>query len=179
MIQHLSLLNPFIRIDDEATARAAARGGAVALLIGAASMVFGIIYLLSSPETITSAMEAGMANAAATDPEAAKMAEAMLPALLNFSMMFNGVLAAVMLALAVIQWRKMTGTIPLIFLLLCGLGALSMVWALTMTATGMAPKVPVPPLQVWIGRIITLLQILLFISAYRGGSFLARAGKPA
>ena len=40
MIQHLSLLNPFIRIDDEATARAAARGGAVALLIGAASMVF-------------------------------------------------------------------------------------------------------------------------------------------
>ena len=32
MIQHLSLLNPFVRIDDEATARAAARGGAVALL---------------------------------------------------------------------------------------------------------------------------------------------------
>jgi hypothetical protein len=179
MIQHLSLLNPFIRISDEATARAAARGGAVALLIGAAWMVFGIIYLLSSPETMTSAMEAGIADAAATDPETAKMAEAMLPALLNVSMMFNGVLAAVMVVLAVIQWRKMTETIPLIFLLLCGMGALSMVWVLAMTATGMAPGVPVPSLQVWMSRIITLLQILLFISAYRGGRFLARARKAA
>jgi len=179
MIQHLSLLNPFVRIDDEATARAAARGGAVALLISAASMVFGILYVLASPETITSAMEAGMANAAATDPEAAKMAEAMVPALVNISMMFNGVLALVMVVLAVIQWRKMTKIIPLIFLMLCALGALSMVWALAMVATGMAPQVPVPPLQAWVGRITLLLQVLLFITAFRGGSYLARAATPA
>lgn len=179
MIQHLSLLNPFVRIDDEATARAAARGGAVALLISAASMVFGILYVLAAPETMTSAMEAGMASAAATDPESAKIAEAMVPAMVNISIMFNGFLALVMVVLAVVQWRKMTKIIPLIFLMLCGLGALSMVWALAMVATGMAPQVPVPPLQAWVGRIALLLETLLLITAFRGGSYLARAAKPA
>lgn len=174
MIQHLSLLNPFGRIEDTARATAAARGSAVALAASGLLSAWGAVKILLWPETITRLMHESMAAQAHDDPEAARIAEAMIPAMMNMSAMFAAVFAAGLLALAVVQWRYLTRTIPIIFVCLGVLGLLSAAAGLLMTSSGMAPDVPLPVAEVILGRTVSIAAVLLHISGFKGGNFLAR-----
>lgn len=173
MIQHLSLLNPFGRIDNEARASAAARGSAVALGLGAAISAYGALKIYLWPEQMREAMAAGMRAQPAPDPEAARMAEAMIPGMMSMTAMFGLIVAVVMLVLAWVQWRNRTRVIPIIFVCLGILGLLSILANLAMTASGMAAKVPIPLAETIISHAVTVACLLLHIGGWRGATWLA------
>ncbi|HRD45799.1 MAG TPA: hypothetical protein PLF78_04875 [Caulobacter sp.] len=175
MIQHLSLLNPFGRIDDRERATAAARGGAVALAIGALISLYGAAKLYLMPAALTEAMRAGMAGSASTNPDAAKVAEAMIPGVMQMAAMMSIGIAVVLLILAVVQWRRLTRVIPLIFACLGALGLVMAALGMVMIASGMTPSPPVPLAETVITRALSLVTLVLHIGAYRGADWLAKA----
>lgn len=175
MIQYLSLLNPLGRIDDATRATAAARGGAVALAIGALTSLYGALKIYLMPNALTEAMRAGMASSASSDPEATRMAEAMIPGMMNMAAMMSVGIAIGLFILAVVQWRKLTKIIPLIFACLGALGMVTAVFGMMMVASGAAPSPPVPVAEMVITRVLSLVTLVLHIGAYRGADWLSKA----
>ncbi len=174
MIQHLSLLNPFGSIEDTQRATAATRGSAVALAASGLMSAWGAAKLLLWPGDISRAMHESMIAQAHDDPEAARIAEAMVPAMMQMSAVFAVIIAIGLVALAWVQWRYLTRTIPLIFICLGLLGLFSAAAGILMTSTGMAPDVPLPVAEVVLSRAVTIATLLLHISGFKGGNFLAR-----
>lgn len=156
--------NPTAPITSEAEAIAAARTSAIAIFLGVAWGIVGIIYLMTAGQAI---MEAAMAQAAADTPEMTGMTGLMTQAALWISVGF----VAVQLVLGLVQWAKPNIVIPIIFLLLVGYGLVSGVFGLVMAGPqGMPESTSAPAWQIWGGMIILIVQVVLHIAGIRGAN---------
>jgi vacuolar-type H+-ATPase subunit I/STV1 len=175
MIRHLSLLNPFVAITDTARARAAARAGAVGLGLSALAMGWSIVSAALWPERLQETMRTAMAaQPAGQDPEFTRFMDAMMPGLINMSLVMNLCFGIVLIVLAVIQWRTLTRMIPLLFLMFTIFGALSSLMSLAAMQSGLMPRVPLPMAQMAFAWVVMIVQLALYTVAFRGASFLER-----
>lgn len=175
MIRFLSQLNPFARIADEARAETLARGSAVALVLGALVSAWGAIKIVLWPDEIRRLMTEGMAAQPHPDPEAARMAEAMIPGLMNTSAILGLLICISLLTLAFVQWRRLTRLIPAIFAALGLIGLVMMFASQAMVASGLAPDVPQPAAELLVNRVLNVIGLLLHVGGYRGARWLAQS----
>ena len=163
-------MNPTARISTAEEARAAARASAIAIFLGVIWGIIGLVWLMGPGAAV---MEAAMAEAAATSPEAASMTGMMTGA----AVIFAGVLVVIQLVLGLVQWFKPNIVIPILFtvLVVYGLGstALGMVMAGQMEELG-ATAAAAPAWQTWGGLAVMVIQLILHIAGIRGASALRK-----
>lgn len=165
-------MNPTATISNAEEARAAARASAIAIFLGVVWGIIGIVWLMGPGAAV---MEAAMAEAAATSPEAAGMTGMMTGA----ALVFAGVLVVIQLVLGLVQWFKPNIVIPILFtvLVVYGLGttALGMVMADQMQELGASPAAAAAPAwQTWGGIAVLVVQLVLHIAGIRGASALRK-----
>lgn len=162
-------MNPTAAITNAAEAKAAARASAIAIFLGVIWGVIGIVWLMGPGAPM---MEAAMAEAAATSPEAAGMTELMA----SGAMVFAGVLVVIQLILGLVQWFKPNIVIPILFtvLVVYGLGttALGMVMAEQLDIPAAAAAAPA--WQTWGGLALLVIQLILHIAGIRGANALGK-----
>lgn len=170
MTDMVRAMNPTATISNAEEAKAAARASAIAIFLGVIWGIVGIVWLMGPGAAV---MEAAMADAASTSPEAAGMAEMMAGAAMGFA----GVLVVIQLILGLVQWFKPNIVIPILFtvLVVYGLGStvLGMVMADQMEELGASAAVA-PAWQVWGGIAVLVVQLILHIAAIRGASALRK-----
>lgn len=154
--------NPTAPITTEAEAIAAARASALAIFLGVAWGIVGIIYLTTAGQAI---VDEAIAKASADAPEMAGMAGIMAQSILWMSVFFVGA----QLVFGLVQWAKPNVVVPIIFALLVAFGLVSGIPALL----GMGPEnagesVAAPMWQTVIGVIILAIQLILHIAGIRG-----------
>lgn len=170
MTDMVRAMNPTATISNAEEAKAAARASAIAIFLGVVWGIIGIVWLMGPGGAV---MEAALAEAAATSPEAAGMTEVMTGAALGFA----GVIVVIQLVLGLVQWFKPNIVIPILFtvLVVYGLGttALGMVMAEQMAELGASPAAA-PAWQTWGGIVVMVVQLILHIAAIRGASALRK-----
>lgn len=156
-------VNPTAAITTEVEATAAARASALAIFLGVAWGVVGIVYTMTAGQA---AMDAAVAQASAGTPEMAN-------AIGQFALWSAVGLAVIQLLFALFQWAKPNIVIPIIFLILVAFGLIMGVFGLV--AAGAMPEVAeasaaTPAWQTWIGLLLLVVQTVLHISGIRGAS---------
>ncbi|WP_183252516.1 hypothetical protein [Brevundimonas basaltis] len=163
-------MNPTATISNAEEAKAAARASAIAIFLGVVWGAIGLIWLMGPGAAV---MEAAMAEAAATSPEAASMTGMMTGA----AVVFAGVLVVIQAILGLVQWFKPNIVIPILFtvLVVYGLGstALGMVMAGQMEELG-ATAAATPAWQTWGALAVMVIQLTLHIAGIRGASALRK-----
>lgn len=178
MLNNLRLLNPTVPIASEADARTAARAGAVGLFLTAAWSVI-TLFMFDTMGVMRTAMLAGMKTGYEGDPAAAKMAEAMIPMMVNFVLATTVVFLVGYVVLGVVQWIKQTSIIPLLILLWTALSLLMGLAALIPNpALPPAAVVHIPVWQQIVGYGLSIVTLLLYSAGYRGGAFLQKLRSP-
>lgn len=156
-------INPTAAIATEEDATGAARASAIAIFLGAAWGVVGIIYLMTAGQA---AMQAAVTQASADSPG---MAGAIGQVALWTAVFFVVVQAVI----GFIQWAKPNIVIPIIFLILVIFGLVMGVFGLVMA--GSMPEVAeaqaqAPAWQTWIGMLLMIVQAVMHIAGIRGAS---------
>ncbi|MBU2168750.1 MAG: hypothetical protein KKF88_13055 [Alphaproteobacteria bacterium] len=150
---------------------AAARASALAIVLGVAFGIFGVMRTMSLG---TEAMEAMMVENAQGDAAVAGMAGAMASAAVFFSI---GMLV-VQAIFALVQWLKPNRFIPVLFIALVGLGLVSTVYGLAMAGQMDVPAGLQAPLWLTvISLVVLLIELALHIAGFRGASKLAQLNK--
>jgi len=171
MTDMVRAMNPTATISNADEAKAAARASAIAIFLGVVWGIIGIVWLMGPGGAV---MEAAMAEAAATSPEAAGMTEMMTGAALGFA----GVIVVIQLILGLVQWFKPNIVIPILFtvLVVYGLGTtvLGMVMADQMQELGASAAAAAPAWQIWGGIAVLVVQLILHIAGIRGASALRK-----
>ncbi|MFC7380178.1 hypothetical protein [Brevundimonas sp. GCM10030266] len=155
--------NPTAVITTEADAIAAARASAIAIFLGAAWGVIGLVYMLTAGQA---AMDAAVAQASAGTPE-------MAGAIGQFALWTGVGLCVIQLVIGLFQWAKPNIVIPIIFVILVGFGLIMGVFGLL--AASAMPEVAeanaaTPAWQTWIGLVLLVVQLVLHIAGIRGAS---------
>ena len=170
MTDMVRAMNPTATISNAEEARAAARASAIAIFLGVVWGIVGVVWLMGPGGAV---MEAAMAEATATSPEAASMTGMMTGA----ALVFAGVLVVIQLILGLVQWFKPNIVIPILFIVLVvyGLGTtvLGVVMAGQMEELG-ASAAAAPAWQTWGGVAVMALQLILHIAGVRGASALRK-----
>ena len=170
MTDMVRAMKPTATISNAEEAKAAARASAIAIFLGVVWGIVGVVWLMGPGAAV---MEAAMAEAAATSPEGAGMAEMMTGAAIGFA----GVIVVIQLILGLVQWFKPNMVIPILFtvLVVYGLGStvLGMVMADQMAELG-ASAAAVPAWQTWGNIAVMVVQLILHIAAIRGASALRK-----
>ncbi len=160
----ISAMNPTAPITDRTQAIAAARSSAIAIFIGVAWGIVGVIYLMTAG---SAAMEAAIAQAAAESPDAASMsgmAGMMTGAAIGGSIF----VVVIQLVLGLVQWFKPNIVIPILFTVLVVYGLGSTLLALTMMGGEVAGANPM-----WftvLGLVILVIQLVMHIAGIRGAN---------
>ena len=178
MLQSLRLLNPLVRISDEAEARAAARAGAVALFLMAAMSVVGIATQLLD-DTWARVMRASFAMSEAANPDSAGLGEAMMPFILGLSVFMSVAFGVGYLVLGVVQWKKQTRVSPPVLLLLVACFVLAATFSRFVGPTAAIAEMLVPLWRWVLSMAVNLVMLTLFIVGFRGGTFLNKLRGPA
>ena len=135
-------MNPTATISNAGEAKAAARASAIAIFLGVIWGVIGLVWLMGPGAAV---MEAAMAEAAASSPEAASMTGMMAGAAVGVT----AFLIAIQLILGLVQWFKPNIVIPILFTILVvyGLGTavLGLVMAGQMDIPAAAAQIPRRP----------------------------------
>lgn len=158
MTDWIKASNPTAAITTEADALAAARASAVAIFLGVAWGIVGVVQMFMGQAEMT---EAATAAAAASDPAAAGIAGAMVQGVLYFGI----AMVVVQLVLGFVQWAKPNVVIPIIFAILVVGGAALAVMGM-MNAQEGAPSAPL--WQTIVGFIILAIQLIMHIAGIRG-----------
>ncbi|GAA0654357.1 hypothetical protein [Brevundimonas lenta] len=157
-------MNPTSLIKTEAEATAAARASAIAIFLGVAWGLVGIIYIMTAGQAV---MEAAMAQASAETPEMAGMAGP----LTQFALWLSVGLVVIQLVIGLVQWAKPNIVIPIIFVILVAFGLVSGIFGLVMAGSPNMPETAATPMwQVVIGLIILVIQMVLHIAGIRGAA---------
>ena len=156
-------VNPAAPIATEVDAIAAARASAIAIFLGVAWGLIGIIYMLTAGQA---AMDAAVAQASAGTPE-------MAGAIGQFAMWSAVGLCVIQLAFGLFQWAKPNIVVPIIFLILVAFGLIMGVFGLVAAAA--MPEVAEaqaanPAWQTWIGLVLLVVQVVLHVAGIRGAS---------
>lgn len=177
MLDRLRLLDPRVKIADEAEAVQAARLGAVGCFVYAAALIISTTVFLDG-NAMREAMRAGMLSAPHQDPEVAAaataMIETMMPTMLGMIAAFCAIFAVGAVVCGIVQWKKLTRLIPLFLLLLSVYGLLSVAMASLGRLSGQMMTIELP---LW-RNILTVgscaVVLALSIVSFRGGSYLYR-----
>lgn len=155
----MTYLLPNSPITTEAEAHKAARASAIAIFIGVAVGVIGVIWNLIHPETI----QAAIAQAQAQSPEAGQAAAASV----QFGQYFGYGIIVLQLVLGFVQWRSPNKIIAFIFMALIVLGFLTT--AAVPLMAGLVPNMPATPVwQILLSLVIMAIQFVLHITGLKG-----------
>jgi hypothetical protein len=171
MADWLKAINPTAPINTRPEAVAAARASALAIALGVAFGIFGVIKTMGGG---TEAMEAMMVENAQGDPDVAGMAGVMAGAAVFASI----AMVAVQAILGLVQWAKPNRFIPILFIVLVALGL-----ATTFYGLMMANQMDVPAgmqASIWLSvlsLVVLLVELVLHIAGLRGASKLAQLNK--
>ena len=162
-------MNPTATISNEGEAKAAARASAIAIFLGVIWGVIGIVWMMGPGAAV---MEAALAEASASNPDAAGMAGVMAGAAIGFA----GVMVVIQLVLGLVQWAKPNIVIPILFTILVVYGLGSTLLAVTMAGQmeGMGAAAATPAWQTWGGVAVMVIQLIMHIAGIRGASALRK-----
>jgi hypothetical protein len=169
MTDMVRAMNPTAAISTAEEAKAAARASAIAIFLGVLWGIIGLVWLMGPGAAV---MDAAMAEAAASSPEAAGMTEMMAGAAVGVA----GFMVVIQLILGLVQWFKPNIVIPILFtvLVVYGLGstALGMMMAEQMDLGAAAAATPA--WQTWGGIALMVVQLLMHIAGIRGASAMGK-----
>ena len=169
MTDMVRAINPTATISNAEEAKAAARASAIAIFLGVIWGIIGIVWLMGPGAAV---MEAAMADAAASSPEAAGMTGMMSGAAIGIA----GFMVLIQLILGLVQWFKPNIVIPILFtvLVVYGLGStvLSMVMADQLDLGAAAAATPA--WQTWGGIVLLVVQLIMHIAGIRGANALGK-----
>lgn len=162
-------MNPTAVITTEPQAKAAARASAISILIG---VIWGAISLawMMSPEAQALMREA---MASAETAETAGMADMIVGMMVAMA----GLMIALQLVFALVQWFKPNIVIPIIFLLLIAYGLLTTILGLVMADQMAAITGPQPEMPLWQTGgyfVVLIIQLVLQVAGLRGANALSR-----
>lgn len=160
----ISSLNPTAPINTRPEAIAAARASAIAIFIGVAWGIVGVIYLMTAG---SAAMEAAVADAVAQNPDAAGMSG--MAGMMTGAAIGGAIFVVVIqLVLGLVQWFKPNIVIPILFTVLVVYGLGSTLLAMTMMNEQVAGANPM-----WftvLGLLILVVELILHIAGIRGAN---------
>ena len=165
MTDWIKASNPAAPITTEAEAISAARASALAIFLGVAWGIVGIVLLMTGG---SAEMEAAMAAASADAPEMAGMGEMAM----QIAMWSAIGLTVIQLVLGLVQWAKPNIVIPIIFAILVAFGLVSGVLGLMMSGQEGMPESAAPTWQIYVGFVILVIQLILHIAGIRGARML-------
>ena len=160
-------MNPTATISNAGEAKAAARASAIAIFLGVIWGVIGLVWLMGPGAAV---MEAAMAEAAASSPEAASMTGMMAGAAVGVT----AFLIAIQLILGLVQWFKPNIVIPILFTVLVVYGLGSALLGMVMADQMEIKAAAMPAWQTWGGLVLMVIQLVLHIAGIRGASALAK-----
>ena len=167
----ISSMNPTAPINTRPESIAAARASAIAIFIGVAWGIVGVIYLATAG---SAAMEAALADAAAQNPDAAGMSG--MAGLMTGAAIGTGIfLVIVQLVLGLVQWFKPNIVIPILFTVLVVYGLGSTVLGMAMMNDQVAGANPM-----WftvLGLVVLIVELVLHIAGIRGANALNKMNK--
>lgn len=167
----ISAMNPTAQITDRTQAIAAARSSAIAIFIGVAWGIVGVIYLMTAGSAV---MEAALAQATADSPEAAGMS-GMAGVMTGAAIGGTIFVVVIQLVLGLVQWFKPNIVIPILFtvLVVYGLGT-------TLLALGMSSNQVAGANPMWftvLGLVVLVVELVLHIAGIRGANALNKMNK--
>lgn len=158
----IKAFNPTSPLTTEAEALRAARASAIAIFLGVAWGVVGLIYMMTFGQA---AIEAAVAGAAADAPEMAGMTGTMTQVAMGMAV----AIVAIQLILGLVQWFKPNIVIPILFVILVAYGLVMALIGLTMMNSLDLPAAAQTPLWQSIGGLAVLLvELVLHIAGIRG-----------
>lgn len=169
----IKAFNPAATIATEADAVRAARASAVAIFLGVAVGILGIVMLTAGGGI--AAMEAAMSTAISEQGgEAAGMAGA--AGMFAQAMLYMLIITTVIqLVLGFVQWRKPNSVIPILFIVLIVFGIGSGVLNQMQGASMNAPETPMnAPWLYALKYVVMVIQLILHTSGVRGASALSK-----
>lgn len=159
MTDWIKAANPTAPITTEPEALGAARASAIAIFIGFLTGAVGLVWQTLNPQDI----DAVIAQAGATDPQAASVAAASVQA----GIWLGVALVIIQLILGVIQWRNPNKILAILFIVLVAFGIV--MTAAAPLLAGMVPNVPATPgWQIALSLVILVIQMVLLIAGLRG-----------
>lgn len=156
-------MNPTAPLATEDAALSAARASAVGMIIGAAYQAISGWYA-STPEAAAAAARV-VENLTGQAPDQAQMAHQA-----QMGLIMTGVLVLIQLLLAVVQWRKPNGILPIIFLVL-------VIWGLGTTCIALFAPAMAGSQPMWliaVSLVALLIMAVAHISGIRGASALKK-----
>ena len=160
-------MNPTATISNAGEAKAAARASAIAIFLGVIWGVIGLVWLMGPGAAV---MEAAMAEAAASSPEAASMTGMMAGAAVGVT----AFLIAIQLILGLVQWFKPNIVIPILFTILVVYGLGTAVLGLVMAGQMDIPAAAEKAWQTWGGIVVLVSPLVLHIAGIRGANALRK-----
>lgn len=169
MSEWIKAINPAATIGTESEALRAARASAIAIFIGVAYGVFGVVMMMNGGlEAMESAMAAQSTGA---DQQVAGMTGAI--AQFTFYMMIG--MVVIQLILGFVQWVKPNIVIPILFIVLVVYGLGSTILSQVMAGQMNVPESPMnTTLLVVVGIVIMVIELILHIAGVRGASALSK-----
>ena len=167
----ISSMNPTAPINTRPEAIAAARASAIALGIGVAWGIVGVIYLMTAGAAV---MEAALADAAAQSPDAAAMpgmagmVSGMLVGWTIFTILFQ-------IVMGLVQWFKPNVVVPIILTVLVVLGLGTAVLNISGSSGNLEAMGPL--WFVVLNVIVLIVELVLHIAGIRGASALSKINR--
>lgn len=163
--------NPTAPIDTRAQAVAAARASALAIFLGVAFGIFGVVKTMTGG---AEAMEAAMVENAQGDAAAVGMASAMAGAAVFISI----AMVVVQAIFGLVQWAKPNRFIPILFIVLVAFGLVSSLLGPAMGSQMDLPAAAQSPLWLTVLSLVVLLvELVMHIAGYRGAAKLNQLNK--
>ncbi|HYC98878.1 hypothetical protein [Brevundimonas sp.] len=169
MSDWIKAFNPMATIGTEAEALKAARASAIAIFIGVAFSLLGVVMMMNGG---LEAMESAVAaQSAGGDPQIASMTGAIA----QFTLYLMIVVVVVQLILGFVQWAKPNMVIPILFIVLVVYGLGSTVLAQMMAGQIDVPETPMnAPWMIVLGIVVMVVELILHIAGVRGAGALKK-----
>jgi hypothetical protein len=176
---YLRMINPTTSVATEDEAATAARAGAIAAFLLAASGAMSGLIMIATADSYAAKLRRVTEAMYGAGSEAAQAGAGMMtPALVYMSAAMSLIFAVGLLVLGVVQWRKLTRPIPLILGLFT---AYSLLMFVLNQVNGNA-AVAAMEFPIWrqaLAVIVDLAVIVLSYAGFRGASRLAKLRKAA
>lgn len=161
--------NPMATVGTESEALRAARASAIAIFIGVAYGVFGVVMMLNG------GLEAMKIAAAAQSAGADAQVAGMAGTIAQFTFYAMIVMVVIQLILGLVQWVKPNTVIPTLFIVLVVYGLGSTVLTQMMAGQMDVPETPMnAPWMMVFGIVVMVIELILHIAGVRGAGALAK-----
>jgi len=153
-------VNPTAPISTEDEALGAARVSTIAIALGAAWGIVGVVQMTANKARLIELATTASAGNPAAGPE-------MAATIVQGTIYFGIAMVVIQVILALVQWIKPNIIIPIIFLILVAGGA---VMSLIQLATNPVAMSSTPIWQMGLSYVIVVVQLVLHTSGIRGAS---------